>query len=1222
MELSHDLISQFAKLVTKDNKPTVDTTVYGTVIEDANGNKYVKLDGSDQLTPLSDDKRPSADSTTVKTDVGDRVAVSIKNHTATVTGNVSSPAAKNGDVENLGKQVSEVKEFDVVLAEQVQANAGYIKQLQTDKAEVGELRAAEAEIEKLETNKASIGQLEAAEAEIENLKTTKIDADVADLKYAEIKDLDATNAKINALDAEHGSFETLVTNKFVANDAAIANLQTNSLTAEKADIAYAKIDFSNMIGVKINEAAIEHLFASSGMVKDITIDNGVITGELIGVTLKGDLVEAGTLKADRLVVKGENGIYYKLNIEGGAVASAEVTKEQLQNGLSGSVIIAKSITAEKVSVSDLVAFGATIGGFQITDDSIHSVTKPTVSATTRGFYVDNDGQFNVGDSTNFVKFFKDTDGTYKLRISADSIVLGSSEVATKQDLSDIEIGGTNLLINSSFKEDLDEWNQVFPSDDNSILNVTQTASGRNAVTVVGPISQEQNSATVKLESANLLNLASVLPIQLETVTNDGNNLVFTNFGSKHYGCCWNNVPLEVGKTYTFSIKSISYHDTQWGWRFKFADGTYSTASQSATMSLTLSQKVTQVLFYAAFGAMTTTQDITIEQPMINEGSTALTYTSYVDVGGVAVEACGRNLFNPQWLLDWGATKSGDYYAYKLSASKRLPLTYKENTRYTFELKGYNATKTSSTMCIYVVYTDGTSDYGAYLSKTSESKCRFTTDLGKTVSRISVTYANSDTVYIKDVTLYEDLTYDPYEPYTGATYFAGENGMVTITDPISPHMNVISKTSGVNVNLTYKLRSGFVTETGKPCLNIKHLSFGETKSLSQSLLGKLEPNKDYTVSCSVLLKNVENGPTNPSFSYQLSGAYDNSGVETYWGRGSRNFDKLTDIVCTPAPDGYILDPPNIWDCDFKSGYGIYEIASVTPPVYYYDEDTGEYDYSSIEEFGKLDFTDGSYVCDEYEDISSDEWSAFVPGQKLYYSEEDNVLYRTVVSNDTWQRVVWSFNTDDMPELLRLSLFLYTRDMTGDLYLCDLKLEKGNKATDWSPAPEDAENDLADAVNDIRLEMTRKEAYILEEADGITMSAINDYAKIAESQYYTKSEAATLKTEADNITASIKNVEQTIKDGEFTQVKIRETNFKMDIEGLTIEVPNSSAEHNISTTISNNGMVVKSNGVSKLTADASGVDAADLHASTYLIVGVNSRFEDYNNQTRTACFWIGK
>ena len=44
---------------------------------------------------------------------------------------------------------------------------------------------------------------------------------------------------------------------------------------------------------------------------------------------------------------------------------------------------------------------------------------------------------------------------------------------------------------------------------------------------------------------------------------------------------------------------------------------------------------------------------------------------------------------------------------------------------------------------------------------------------------------------------------------------------------------------------------------------------------------------------------------------------------------------------------------------------------------------------------------------------------------------------------------------------------------------------------------------------------------------------------------------------------------------------------------------------------------------LTANNQGVDAKNLHATTYLIIGGNSRMEDFtcDGTKRTAVFWIG-
>ena len=426
MALSHELISQFAKIVKDDKKQSSESTVYGTVVTDGNGNKYVKLDGSDQLTPLADSERPSADSTTVSANEGERVSVLIKNHTATVTGNVSSPSVRSEDFKNLDDQVTDIKKFDIVIAERVQANEGYIKKLQTDKADVGDLTAANAKITELETKKASIEELNAAKAEITDLKTTKLDTEVANATYATIENLDATNANLENLDATYGQFQELATNKFAAVDADIKKLDTEKLSATTADAKYATIDFSN-----IGMAAIQKLFTDSGIIGDLVVSEGHITGKLVGVTIIGDLIEGGTVKADKLVVLGEDGLYYKLNTNG-VTTTAEQTE---YNSLNGSVITAKSITAEKVKVDDLVAFDATIGGFNITNSSIYSGAKESVTNTTRGIYLDKNGQISFGDADNYIRYYKASDGTYKLEISADNISIksGGSGESTSLD---------------------------------------------------------------------------------------------------------------------------------------------------------------------------------------------------------------------------------------------------------------------------------------------------------------------------------------------------------------------------------------------------------------------------------------------------------------------------------------------------------------------------------------------------------------------------------------------------------------------------------------------------------------------------------------------------------------------------------------------------------------------------------------------------------------------
>lgn len=77
------------------------------------------------------------------------------------------------------------------------------------------------------------------------------------------------------------------------------------------------------------------------------------------------------------------------------------------------------------------------------------------------------------------------------------------------------------------------------------------------------------------------------------------------------------------------------------------------------------------------------------------------------------------------------------------------------------------------------------------------------------------------------------------------------------------------------------------------------------------------------------------------------------------------------------------------------------------------------------------------------------------------------------------------------------------------------------------------------------------------------------------------------------------------------------YSFSDSGLAI----TSSQNNLSTNITEDGMEVKKGGTAVLTANNEGVEAIDLKATTFLVIGENSRFEDYRGN-RTACFWIGR
>lgn len=139
-----------------------------------------------------------------------------------------------------------------------------------------------------------------------------------------------------------------------------------------------------------------------------------------------------------------------------------------------------------------------------------------------------------------------------------------------------------------------------------------------------------------------------------------------------------------------------------------------------------------------------------------------------------------------------------------------------------------------------------------------------------------------------------------------------------------------------------------------------------------------------------------------------------------------------------------------------------------------------------------------------------------------------------------------------------------------------------------------------------------------ADSIKAS-VSDLEKIVGSTtdalLQTKEQIAEVNLHANQLEVRIETI---VNDG---TKKVSNTTGTFNEEGLQID----STESTTKTQITPDGMKVyqKRYGstVEMLTATSAGVDATNLHAKTYLIVGGRSRFENYG-ASRTGCFWIGE
>lgn len=105
-------------------------------------------------------------------------------------------------------------------------------------------------------------------------------------------------------------------------------------------------------------------------------------------------------------------------------------------------------------------------------------------------------------------------------------------------------------------------------------------------------------------------------------------------------------------------------------------------------------------------------------------------------------------------------------------------------------------------------------------------------------------------------------------------------------------------------------------------------------------------------------------------------------------------------------------------------------------------------------------------------------------------------------------------------------------------------------------------------------------------------------------------STVKQSVEGISLS---VERIVDDG-VSRVQTG-TGYTFDEQGLKISKSGEEMENRLD----NTGMYVVRNGQVILQANNQGVEAADITVRNYLVVGQNSRLEDYGG--RTGCFWIG-
>ena len=261
-----------------------------------------------------------------------------------------------------------------VTAEKIGAGA-----VEADKIFAGAITADKIAANAVTSEKISAGAVDAEKIAAGSVTADRLDANSVDAKIASIALANLTTANIetaniNWADIEQLAADIAAISKAHLADADILWADIERLNAAMANIAQAEIQQASIDGAHITDATITNAKIANGTIETAKIALGAITTALIAsgaigtaqiadgsitsakiVELNADLITAGTLSVERLLLKGPNGLFHAINATDSGLTMEDLSEEQYQNAISGTVLVARSVSADKIAAQSITA---------------------------------------------------------------------------------------------------------------------------------------------------------------------------------------------------------------------------------------------------------------------------------------------------------------------------------------------------------------------------------------------------------------------------------------------------------------------------------------------------------------------------------------------------------------------------------------------------------------------------------------------------------------------------------------------------------------------------------------------------------------------------------------------------------------------------------------------------------------------------------------------------
>ena len=258
--------------------------------------------------------------------------------------------------------------------------------------------------------------------------------------------------------ANNTSFaSSLGTNNYFAGVLSTYMIDSQYITASRIGVNDLLVDYAQVNFANIDKASISQLWAKHIATENLETSTLVVHKALEAIKITAAMIEAKTITADKLMIKmpdgttyadiGEfisasNSLWKKLSqsqfstdedfaahIRALAAATGKTEAEvvtELDNGFDGYMIMDGTIRAEALSVDDLYATHAQIGGFHINDpDGEGGIWGLDGDAVLE---LRPSGYFKAGSTTSYIEVVPGTN------FSGGSVNIQATTLRTKEDI--------------------------------------------------------------------------------------------------------------------------------------------------------------------------------------------------------------------------------------------------------------------------------------------------------------------------------------------------------------------------------------------------------------------------------------------------------------------------------------------------------------------------------------------------------------------------------------------------------------------------------------------------------------------------------------------------------------------------------------------------------------------------------------------------------------------